>query len=81
MQRCRGGAELVDLLQMLQYGHNCEPCTQGVWYNGSKKLFVEICQTKIWVRCPKYMESSSGLSFQNDLGLLKIYLVMILFLV
>ena len=50
----------------LQYGHKFDHCLQAVRQIGRKKLLFEFCQNKIWVRCPKYMESPSSICFQKE---------------
>ena len=51
---------------------NLRCCTQDVCWNGRKKLFVEICQTKIWVRCPTHLTPPSIFCLPKEKCLLKI---------
>ena len=64
----------------MQYGHLSVPCLQPVRHNGRKNLIFEFWQNKIWVWCPNYIASPSGIGLQNDFCLVKFHLVSILFL-
>ena len=64
-------ATVVDMLQKPRHGHEINSGLQGARRNARKKPFVENDQTKIWVRCPKYLESTSAICLQKEQVLLK----------